>query len=47
MIIYTNPGNPFGLKLLICAKFAKKEVQVKTVSINGKYSSFFYIVGLL
>uniref|UniRef100_A0A1Q3FWE3 Methionine--tRNA ligase, cytoplasmic n=1 Tax=Culex tarsalis TaxID=7177 RepID=A0A1Q3FWE3_CULTA len=34
MIIYTNPGNPFGLKLLICAKFAKKEVQVKTVSIN-------------
>lgn len=34
MIIYTNPGNPFGLKLLICAKFAKKEVRVKTVSLN-------------
>ncbi|KAG4067422.1 hypothetical protein HA402_009659 [Bradysia odoriphaga] len=34
MIIYTNKGNPFGLKLLISAKLAKKEVIVeqKTVS---------------
>lgn len=36
MIIYTNAGNPFGLKLLICAKFAKKDVQVKTIALNGK-----------
>lgn len=34
MIIYTNEGNPLGLKLLICAELAKKEVLVKTVDIN-------------
>ncbi|XP_058453366.1 methionine--tRNA ligase, cytoplasmic [Malaya genurostris] len=34
MIIYTNHGNPFGLKLLICANFAKKDVQVKKVTLN-------------
>lgn len=42
MIIYTNAGNPFGLKLLICAKFAKKDVQVKTIALNGKI--FFCVV---
>lgn len=36
MIIYTNEGNPLGLKLLLVAKFAKKDVQVKIVSLNGK-----------
>uniref|UniRef100_A0A2M4BC14 Methionine--tRNA ligase, cytoplasmic n=1 Tax=Anopheles marajoara TaxID=58244 RepID=A0A2M4BC14_9DIPT len=34
MIIYTNTGNPFGLKLLICANLAKREVQVKHVTLN-------------
>uniref|UniRef100_U5EXD0 Methionine--tRNA ligase, cytoplasmic n=1 Tax=Corethrella appendiculata TaxID=1370023 RepID=U5EXD0_9DIPT len=34
MIIYTNKGNPFGLKLLICSNFAKKEVTVKHVALN-------------
>ncbi|XP_055539810.1 methionine--tRNA ligase, cytoplasmic [Wyeomyia smithii] len=34
MIIYTNQGNPFGLKLLICAKFAGVDVQLKTVTLN-------------
>lgn len=38
MIIYTNEGNPLGLKLLLVARFAKKDVQVKIVSLNGKDS---------
>lgn len=38
MIIYTNEGNPLGLKLLLVAKFAKKIVQIKTVTLNGKIS---------
>lgn len=36
MIIYTNEGNPLGLKLLLVAKFAKKDVQLKIVTLNGK-----------
>lgn len=36
MIIYTNEGNPFGLKLLICAKLGKvSKVTVKKVTLNG------------
>ncbi|XP_040166180.1 methionine--tRNA ligase, cytoplasmic [Anopheles arabiensis] len=34
MIIYTNTGNPFGLKLLICANLAKTNVEVKHVTLN-------------
>uniref|UniRef100_A0A182IYF9 Methionine--tRNA ligase, cytoplasmic n=1 Tax=Anopheles atroparvus TaxID=41427 RepID=A0A182IYF9_ANOAO len=34
MIIYTNTGNPFGLKLLICANLAKKNVLVKNVTLS-------------
>lgn len=37
MIIYTNEGNPLGLKLLLVAKFAKKDVQVKTTNLNGEH----------
>lgn len=36
MIIYTNEGNPLGLKLLLVAKFAKKDVQVKITTLNGE-----------
>lgn len=36
MKIYTNEGNPLGLKLLLAAKFAKKDVQIKIVTLNGK-----------
>lgn len=37
MIIYTNEGNPLGLKLLVCAKFAKiKNVEIKIVNLSGK-----------
>lgn len=36
MIIYTNEGNPLGLKLLAIAKFAKKDVQVKITTLTGK-----------
>lgn len=39
MIIYTNEGNPQALKLLICAKTAKKEVTLKIVSLNGELLS--------
>ena len=36
MIIFTNEGNPLGLKLLLAAKFAKKDVNLKIVaSLNG------------
>uniref|UniRef100_A0A1B0FNT7 Methionine--tRNA ligase, cytoplasmic n=1 Tax=Glossina morsitans morsitans TaxID=37546 RepID=A0A1B0FNT7_GLOMM len=34
MKIYTNEGNPFGLKLQILAKLAKCEVTVEKISIN-------------
>lgn len=34
MIIYTNDGNPFGLKLLILAKFANINVTVKKINLN-------------
>lgn len=36
MIIYTNEGNPLGLKLVLAAKFAKKNLQVKVVTLSGK-----------
>lgn len=36
MKIYTNEGNPLGLKLLILTKFAKKEVAVETVNLVGE-----------
>lgn len=36
MIIYTNEGNPLGLKLLAIAKFAKKDVEVKITTLAGK-----------
>ncbi|XP_055385323.1 methionine--tRNA ligase, cytoplasmic [Condylostylus longicornis] len=34
MIIYTNEGNPFGLKLLLLVKFAGKEAVLKKVNLN-------------
>ncbi|ALC42554.1 CG15100 [Drosophila busckii] len=38
MIIYTNEGNPFGLQLLMLAKFAKRQVQLQLVNLNdAKY----------
>lgn len=36
MIIYSNEGNPLGLKILICANLAKKAVEVKNVTLNSK-----------
>lgn len=36
MIIYTNKGNPFALKLLISCKLAKKEVIVEQVNISSE-----------
>lgn len=36
MKIYTNDGNPFGLKVQILAKFAKREVTVEKVNLNGE-----------
>lgn len=38
MIIYTNKGNPFALKLLISSKLARREVIVEQVDISGKYT---------
>lgn len=35
MIIYTNEGNPLGLKLLISAVLGNKAVSVKFISLNG------------
>ncbi|XP_013104836.2 methionine--tRNA ligase, cytoplasmic [Stomoxys calcitrans] len=34
MKVYTNDGNPFGLKLQMLAKFAKREVVVEKVNLN-------------
>ena len=36
MKIYTNEGNPLGLKLQILAKFAKREASVEKVNLNGE-----------
>lgn len=37
MIIYTNEGNPLGLKLLICARLGKATaVTLKKVTLSGK-----------
>lgn len=41
MIIYTNEGNPFGLKLLISAILGNKAVTVKFISLNGKIIPFY------
>ena len=36
MIIYTNEGNPLGLKLVLSAKFAGIDnVSVQLVNLNG------------
>lgn len=34
MIIYTNTGNPLGLKLLICANLVDTDVEVKNVTLS-------------
>lgn len=39
MIIYTNPGNPFGLEMLLLAKLAKQPVEVKQINLNGELVS--------
>lgn len=44
MIIYTNEGNPLGLKLLSTAKFAKKDVEVKIVTLNNCKLDFYRFV---
>lgn len=44
MIIYTNEGNPLGLKLLLVAKFAKKDVQIKVTNLNGENAKIWIIV---
>lgn len=36
MKILYNEGNPFGLKLLLCAKFGQKEVGLVKVAMNGE-----------
>lgn len=36
MKILYNDGNPFGLKLLLCAKFGQKDVTLAKVALNGK-----------
>lgn len=36
MKILYNDGNPFGLKLLLCAKFGEKDVNLAKVALNGK-----------
>lgn len=41
MIIYTNEGNPLGLKLVACAKLGNVNVTVKKVTLNGKYNHNF------
>lgn len=35
MKILYNDGNPFGLKLLLCAKFGQKDVELAKVALNG------------
>lgn len=40
MKIYTNEGNPLGLKLLILTKFAKKDVTIESVNLNGELFVF-------
>lgn len=36
MKILYNEGNPFGLKLLLCAKFGQKDVTLVNVTLSGK-----------
>lgn len=36
MKILYNDGNPFGLKLLLCAKFGQKDVTLAKVALNGE-----------
>jgi Glutathione S-transferase, N-terminal domain len=36
MILFTNEGNPLGLKILSAALFAKKEINVKIVNLDGE-----------
>lgn len=36
MILFTDKSNPLGLKLLTVANFAKKELEIKFVTLNGK-----------
>lgn len=38
MKIVYNEGNPFGLKLLLAAKFGQKDVTLVKVALNGKWS---------
>lgn len=39
MIIYTNAGNPLGLKLWICARVAKLDgVSLEVVDLSGKHN---------
>ncbi|XP_073813563.1 methionyl-tRNA synthetase 1 [Musca autumnalis] len=44
MKIYTNEGNPFGLKLQLLAKFAKREVVVEKVNLNDANAKDFLLL---
>ncbi|XP_058982072.1 methionine--tRNA ligase, cytoplasmic-like [Musca domestica] len=44
MKIYTNEGNPFGLKLQLLAKFAKREVVVEKVNLNDANGKDFLLL---
>lgn len=44
MILFTEKGNPLGLKLLTVANFAKKPLEIKFVTLNGKKIEFFTFV---
>lgn len=37
MIIYNIKGNPYGLKVEICAKAAGLNIPIEEVTPNGKY----------
>ncbi|XP_014085549.2 methionine--tRNA ligase, cytoplasmic [Bactrocera oleae] len=47
MIIYTNEGNPFGLKLQLLAKFANKPVDVIKVTLNDPACKEFLVLPIL
>ncbi|XP_017471733.1 PREDICTED: methionine--tRNA ligase, cytoplasmic [Rhagoletis zephyria] len=47
MKIYTNEGNPFGLKLQLLAKFAKQPVEVVNVTLNDTECKDFLVLPTL
>lgn len=39
MNLYANESNPCALKLLLCAEFGKKHVELKLVKLQGMFDN--------